>query len=373
MRSFIFSIVTVLLLFSQKGSAQTNLLLPEQTEISLLTCGSGTQLHSLFGHTALRIHNTVNGVDVVFNYGAFDFGTPNFYWKFVKGDLQYFVATGSYEEFVQQYQYENRSIYEQKLSLTLAQKQQLTANLIAVLSSDKKYYTYKFIDRNCTSMVEDLLNGVTEHKINTAVPDTQKDYRTILNSYLVNNFYEKLGINLIFGYKVDKQSDQLFLPSELMEGVAKTKNFGNPLAQETTTVFQQEATGSTASVWNNIYTFIAVMLLFAYFSNKKPVLIFYLLLMGLLGLFFALVGFYSFHEELLLNYNTLLINPLLLLVLFFQIRKNTKWLKISIYTCLTLIGCYTVFILNKAHLTIMLPIILTTSFILIRLLRKEVK
>ncbi|UUC47054.1 lipoprotein N-acyltransferase Lnb domain-containing protein [Flavobacterium cerinum] len=372
MRSFTFSILIFFFLFSFRTTAQTNLLLSDQTEVSLLTCGSGSQLHSLFGHTALRIHNAENGVDVVFNYGAFDFGTPNFYLKFVKGDLQYFVATGSYDEFVQNYQYENRSIYEQKLALSPVQKQQLINELVVVLSSDQKYYTYKFIDRNCTTMVADRINSIlSTAKINTDIPDTKKDYRTILNSYLANSFYEKLGINLIFGSKVDKQSDKLFLPSELMEGVSKTKIGQTPLAPETITVYTQQPNESSGSIWNNSYTFIGILLLFVVFAHKKPVSAIYLAFTGFMGLFLSLVGFYSFHEEVSSNYNALLVSPILLISLFFLLTGNKKGFKISAYSCFISMLIFIGYAFNKDHFLLMTPILIANVLILVRLLRKE--
>lgn len=372
MRSFTLFILTFYFLFTGKITAQTNLLLSDQTEVSLLTCGSGNQLHSLFGHTALRIHNVQNGVDVVFNYGAFDFGTPNFYLKFVKGDLQYFVATGSYDEFVQNYQYENRSIYEQRLNLSPLQKQQLINELVAVLSSDQKYYTYKFIDRNCTTMVADRINSILSGgKIDTDIPDTQKEYRTILNTYLANSFYEKLGINLIFGFKVDQQSNKLFLPSELMEGVSKTKINGQPLTSETVTVYEQQPEPTSGSLWNNIYTFIGALLLFVVFAHKRPVAIAYFAIMGLMGIFFSLVGFYSFHEEVSSNYNTLVVSPVFLSVLFFFIINNKKGFKISAYLCFISMLIFIGYAFRKDHFLLMLPLLLANTFILIRLLRSE--
>jgi len=75
--------------------SQTYPLSPE-SKVSILTCGSGEQLHSIFGHTAIRIQEPSRNIDIVYNFGMFDFRTPNFYLKFVKGDMQYFVANSSF-------------------------------------------------------------------------------------------------------------------------------------------------------------------------------------------------------------------------------------------------------------------------------------
>ncbi|MBX9808202.1 MAG: hypothetical protein K2X95_10435, partial [Flavobacteriaceae bacterium] len=91
---------------------------------------------------------------------------------------------------------------------------------------------------------------------------------------------------------------------------------------------------------------------------------FYLLVMGLLGIFFATVGFYSFHQELANNYNVLLFNPTLLILLYFILVKNKKWsINLAVFN-IVLIGVYLIVMINKAHLLVVLPLILTSTFIL---------
>ena len=58
--------------------------LSEKAEISVLNCGLGNESYSLYGHTALRVKDTSQNLDIVFNYGTFDFNTSNFILKFVK-------------------------------------------------------------------------------------------------------------------------------------------------------------------------------------------------------------------------------------------------------------------------------------------------
>ncbi|CAM3615183.1 lipoprotein N-acyltransferase Lnb domain-containing protein [Flavobacterium saliperosum] len=334
--------------------------LSEKAQISLLTCGTGEELYSLYGHTALRINDPINQIDVVYNYGAFDFSTPNFYGKFVKGDLEYFVSTSSFQEFNYSYVYDNRDIFEQKLNLTHEQKQKIFTELNSVLASEKRFYTYKFIDRNCTTMVRDVINNVLTQPISTEVPDTQKNYRQILYDYQTDKFYENLGINLIFGAKTDRQSDQLFLPIELLQGIEKTKINGKPLSDSTITVFKSQNVKTEKSLWNNYYTFALVMLSIAFLAFKKRVIaLTYLTIIGLLGLFFTLVGLYSFHQEVLWNYNVLVLSPLYLALVFLALRKNTLWTNRLVMLSFGLIAVYTMYMLNKAHLIMMVPFVAT--------------
>ena len=56
--------------------------IPDSIRISLLTCASGEEIYSLFGHTAIRYENYTRGIDAVFNYGIFNFNAPNFILRF---------------------------------------------------------------------------------------------------------------------------------------------------------------------------------------------------------------------------------------------------------------------------------------------------
>ena len=71
----------------------------DNIKISLITCSPGEDLYSIFGHTAIRVIDFATQTDVIFNYGTFDFYDPNFYVKFVKGKLDYFVSTDNPNDF----------------------------------------------------------------------------------------------------------------------------------------------------------------------------------------------------------------------------------------------------------------------------------
>lgn len=43
---------------------------------SLITCDAGEDLYTIWGHTAIRVVDSLNHTDIVYNYGSFDFNTP---------------------------------------------------------------------------------------------------------------------------------------------------------------------------------------------------------------------------------------------------------------------------------------------------------
>jgi hypothetical protein len=358
-------VLFALFLGSANSSFGQNKTLSENAKVSVLTCGTGNESYSLFGHTAIRIKDADHFIDLVYNYGAFDFNTPNFVAKFTKGDLQYFAVAHPFSDFMNEYNYERRSVYEQELNIPYALKQKLFDNLNTSLASGETHYTYKFIDKNCTSMVVDIINKTLDTVAIVKNTDTDITYRTILYPYFDHHFYEKLGTSIIFGKKVDRLGTQIFLPFELQKSLKKVQYNKQLLAEENKILLAFNEI-HLDSWWNNCYSYLlllgAIVILNRKFTNQL-----YLLTMGLLGLFFLAVGFYSSHQELGYNYNVLLFSPATLILLYFIYTKNKKWIyALSLFNLATLF-VYLLIIINKAHLLIVLPLVLTSGIILVRL------
>jgi hypothetical protein len=343
--------------------------LSPNAKVSVLTCGSSPEIYALFGHTAIRINDPDRGIDIVYNYGAFDFSTPNFALRFVKGDMQYFVTAGSFQDFIMQYDFEKRSISEQILDIPQDKKQQLFEELNSVLFSDARYYTYKFIDRNCTNMAMAVINKILGGNVLYKRKNIDTTYRSILYPYFDGHFVEQWGTSVLFGTKVDERATTLFLPVELEQSLAVTAYNGKPLVSETKKLMTFPEQKPPFSIFNNIYVYL-LLLAGIVLLNKKGLTVFYLMLIGLLGVFFSFNGLYSLHEELAYNYNVLLFNPLLLVLGVCYLRKAMTAVKILSVVCLLSIAIYFVLVINKAHFLIVLPMIIAHAVILVRLFAK---
>lgn len=362
--SFRKAVFILLSFFSLNSGFGQNLLLSEKARISVITCGLGNETYSYFGHTAIRVKDTLNNIDVVYNYGAFDFRTPNFVAKFAKGDLQYFAVVHSYTDFIRDYTEEKRSVYEQQLLVDQDFKQKIFDNLNANLLMENRYYTYKFIDKNCTSMVVDIINKSLNQEVITKKEDVDKTYRSILFPYFDGHFYEKLGTSIIFGTKVDQLGTKIFLPFELKKSLEKSVFQNRLLAGKSNTILNFEKETPT-SWWNNTYSYI-ILLALIIFINKRFVDKIYLFILSVMGIFFVFMGFYSLHHELAMNYNVLLFSPFLLILIILSAVNNKKGTYQLAVLHLILLIIYTFFIINKAYFFIILPIIITSGVVLAR-------
>lgn len=341
------------------GFAQ-NSVLSDNSKISLLTCGSGSQLYSAFGHTALRIQDTSLGLDVVYNYGTFDFRTEHFYLKFIKGDLNYFVSASTFSDFISEYQYDQRSVIEQILRLSLTQKQDLFDKLNTSLYSEERYYTYKFIDRNCTTMVTDKLNQTLTSKSIVKTDATDLSYRKVLYPYFEDHYWFKLGINIIFGAPTDAAATQLFLPIELQNSVEKLVIHNKPFVEKTQVLVQGQLQNSPFSFWNSGY-FFGLLLLLIGLTRSSKIYFIYLFLLGAIGLFFSFAGLYSYHKEITWNYHILLFNPLFVL---FPFIYKTRYFKKLLLVCGLCLGLFILYVLTLPQLVLISPIILLNIWML---------
>lgn len=189
--------------------------------ISLLTCEPGEELYAKFGHTAIRVVDTEEHLDVVYNYGLFDFRQPNFYGRFVEGKTYYQIGEQDIYSFYFSYVREGRRIYNQQLRLTDEQAAFVRDSLLRNMEPRNREYLYNFVFDNCATRPARLIETATGTSLHGA-PADGLTYRQLISRYVGENHYAMFGINLLFGPQSDQVADSLFLPECLMRRLAAT-------------------------------------------------------------------------------------------------------------------------------------------------------
>lgn len=352
-------IVLLVCCFSFINAAAQPETLSQKAEISVLTCGTANEMHTLFGHTALRIKDVDQNLDVVYNWGMFDFRTPNFLAKFVKGNLLYYLDVDSFNNFVYNYSVDNREVVEQELNLSYTEKLKIWTEINRQLKGNDRYYTYGFIRNNCTTKVVDVINKAVEKPLKAGFPSNNHSYRYILNEGLDHHYFEKLGINLLFGYSTNKNSDLMFLPVKLKDGISFDKNI---LKSEK--IINKVSNTSTKSLLNSMYTLWIIVGIALIGALNKKYTLFYFLLSALFSIFLVAVSVYSTHAELQFNALILFFNPLFFIGL---LLKNKKILFFATFlTVISLVFMGLELILVAAPL-----IVLNLGYILVLFLRRN--
>ncbi len=213
-------LLTIWLLGSIQGIyAQT-----DSIRISLLTCAPGSEIYSLFGHTALRYENMSRGQDWVFNYGMFSFNTPNFVLRFVKGETDYQLGITPYEHFEGQYAYRGSSVWQQELNLTASEKQKLVEVLEENYRPENRTYRYNYFYDNCTTRARDRFEQSINGKVAYPERKTEKTFREIIHEYTRGHEWSELGIDLCLGSEADEPigfRKQMFAPFYMLEAARK--------------------------------------------------------------------------------------------------------------------------------------------------------
>lgn len=297
----------------------------KQIEITLLTCSSGKETFSAWGHSAIRVVDKAAKIDVVYNFGLFDFDTPNFYGKFVKGKLKYKLGVHNSYRFYKSYEHENRQIIEQKLNISEEAKVKIINRLEYLNKPENRYYLYSFVGKNCTTELRNLILD----NVNTDFQNipTNKTHREQLNEFLKGRLWLKFSMSLIMGYNVDKKIDlfqSMFLPDYLCHEL-RNINVGNEKIIESEQIYNQvyDPYNSYPLIANPILIFSVLLLIFL-ISKSKYIQNFVTLITGITGLTILLVSLITEHPELQYNLNLLWINPLYIIVFLFGLFNKNK-------------------------------------------------
>lgn len=299
---------------------------------SLITCDAGDDLYTIWGHTAIRVIDSVHQTDRVYNYGSFDFETPNFLAKFMRGDLKYFISADTYANFLYEYQYYGRDVHEQVLKLTATEKQNWYQALEVNMMGDNRFYLYNFIGDNCTTRIKD---GLFKHAPMNQYSIGIRSYRdeVVAAPYQNGLGWIGLGIDLLLGAVADQTPDlfqEAFLPKLLYHKMAL-----NPgLVKETHhTRFNKKPTAQGDNPIDSLVILLVIYLIVSFWKHKvtqKIAGIIDLLLLFVFGIGGALVLYmsqFSLHTACHENYNLIWLHPLYLFVIpvYFISKKWTSY------------------------------------------------
>ena len=339
-----------LLLLITYGSFQITIgqiQLSEESSISLLTCSPGPELHAAFGHSAIRVKDHDQGLDVVFNYGTFDFEAPNFYLKFLKGELDYFLSTSSFIQFANYYQYFGRGVIEQKLNLNSTQKQELFDALNEAILPENRFYRYEFLENNCATKIPDIISSATGLEITyTDQINAKTTYRKLIHEYLDQHSWNRFGITLILGSAVDRlitNTQMLFLPDYLYKKMGSARLGEELLIESEKNLVVRYFKSKNNSFFTSPLLIAILFLVFSFFriwpKASSPILdkLEHLLfgVLSITGIFLVFMMLGTEHLATKNNFNILWINPLAILGVVYN--KRLIWLGLAICALFTII------------------------------------
>lgn len=367
-----FLVVTVACLINSTSAQDSSRL-----RISLLTVTPGEELYSIFGHSALRvIDSNIIDYDYVYGYGTFDFNDKDFYLKFLRGKLNYYVSSSEFEEFKSENISQNRGITEQVLNFSAAEKLNIRHVLNENLKEENKYYLYNFFLDNCTTRLRDIIEK--NHQPRPAWPSVMpagSTFRDGLHKYqdLSNRPWTKLGMDLLLGTPADEvmtPAQQQYLPDNLMYALAGVKN--TPLVISAQYLYPTIKKENKKLIFTPLVSFSFLFLLFVLLSFSKNRVLGNILAYldsilfftaGLLGIIFIMMWVGTDHYMMKNNYNLLWAWPAHIVYAFF-LNRNTK--RVRTYSLLTaiflvLLLCSWFFLAQQMHQAL-IPLVLSMIY-----------
>ena len=348
----------------------------ESTEISVLTCDPGNEIYSLFGHSALRIKNPINGQDLVVNWGLFEFSESQFQfgYDFAKGRLKYYMGIQLMSNFITEYRRSKRGIREQVLNLSNQEKYQIIQLLEENYKPENRKYKYEFFYDNCSSRLRDVIKKVFGENINFyQSPKSNKfTFRETIHLYLESFPWLKLGIDLVLGKKIDKlvsNENLMFLPLNVEEIFDKSlvENNGsikNLVKSKNTLIESFENKNKLNNIEFYSWILLAITLSLIVFKLDKALRVWSslnLFIIGLLGIVLVFMWIGTDHNATKMNFNLLWASPFHFILIFYLIKESwnnfTYW-----YLILSLILIFTTilfwFTLTQEFNSFVKPIIL---------------
>ncbi len=315
--------------------------------VSLLTCSPGQETYELYGHTAIRVQNAAEGIDYVFNYGAFSFQQPHFIWRFVLGECDYMVIAEHFNEFLVEYERRGSSVTEQVLNLSPAEALDLAVRLNDNIQPANCVYRYNIFRNNCTTKARDIIEASIRGKVVYPARPRRNSFRTILHEFTRGHAWAREGNDLLLGASVDTaivERDEMFSPIYMMNyadsafidaGNYKLRPLvasrtellaANPDRQAEEAARQPSVPLSPAAIgWG----LLVVGLLVACWEWRRgricwPVDAVLTTLQGVAGLLLTFMAVASEHPGVASNWQVWVLNPLPLLFLPWVVKADIK-------------------------------------------------
>jgi hypothetical protein len=331
-----------LFLFTKSFYAQVNLSV--YSEVSIITAGPGTELYEAFGHSAIRIKDPVLRLDLIYNYGMFDFNAPNFYSNFTKGNLLYRLGRYKFEYFLAGYKRDKRWVKQQVLNLNQDEKQAFFMYLENNVLPENASYSYDPYFNNCATKLRDITTTILGDKVNLSNKnlDKNRSFRQLMDKEIPWNTWGSFGINLALGSKLDQKAgftQYMYLPdyvySIFNNSTLFIQNQPKKLIKREDVLLNFKELKQETSIYNpflifSIISLIGIFLTYFDFKNKKRskwIDFIILFTTGIVGVLIVFLWFFTDHSTTPNNFNFLWAFAPNLIIAFLTLGKQQqKWL-----------------------------------------------
>ena len=207
-------------------------------EVSFIVVEPGPEVFELEGHAALRINGGPMS-DFMVTYGVFDFDSPNFIYRFVKGDAEYSMGIIPWRYVSEAYRREGRTLMEYPLALDSVATARLMEMIYDNYRPENRYYRYNYVLDNCVTRPLRIVELAIGDSIIVGEPASDaaadRTFRQVMRRYHKNYPWYQFGIDIALGSAIDREinsREKTFAPVVVADQLPGATAGGRPISGE---------------------------------------------------------------------------------------------------------------------------------------------
>ena len=203
--------------------------------IGVITMTPGEEYWARFGHNAIVVDDPVSGRRLSYNYGYFDFDQPDFFLRFLRGQMLYRLAVMPLDEDLRIYANEGRGAQVQWLGLAPEQARAVAQYLEWNARPENADYHYDYFTDNCSTRVRDVLDRALDGGLAQQLSGRSRGltYRAEVLRLGAGVWWLYLGMHVGLSDFADRPLslwDEAFVPQRLAEALDRlSASDGTPL------------------------------------------------------------------------------------------------------------------------------------------------
>ena len=186
---------------------------------SLIVVGPGDPVYYYWGHIGIAVENRDTGENLFYDFGNFSFYSENFYRDFAMGRMRYLGFVTPTDAFLQRSLGENRDLAVYPLDLGPEELEELDRTLRWWVLPENREYLYDYFLNNCSTILRDILNDVTDNQLKRATEDTRDlNFRHYARTGAHQSRIMEIVLHFTLGSRNDKPIsawDLMFLPEAM--------------------------------------------------------------------------------------------------------------------------------------------------------------
>ena len=324
--------------------------------IGVVTMLPGEIFWERFGHNAIVVVDPATNEATSYNFGFFDLDEPDFYSRFVRGDMRYRLAALPIEQDLAIYRDEGRGVSVQWLDLDDAQAQSLAEALALNALPEHAHYRYDYFLDNCSTRVRDAIDRALGGGLRPQLQGRSQGntFRSEALRLVSPVPWMWLGFDLALGPDADRPQTlwaDAFVPMRLATALRESRNnHGRPLVIEERVLLPHrlapEPVASPSRWWPWALCGLAIATALAWLGRRRPralaaIALPLWMLSGLIGAVLLSAWLFTEHRIIWGNHNLLLLHPLSWLLLpggwaVVRGRRPGKWFNYGLIAAVAL-------------------------------------